>query len=131
MNIAKPCFWARPFKGGAPDPLRTPPPWGGAVGMISGVDSPTCTACAIQRCPSFAYYCFGAVKNASDCPAGDCCQSLRQCIGSCGGYAPLVRASKFDQCLFQCEQSRPHAAQQLADLQHCGDVACAGCETAA
>ena len=118
--------WTIPYAGEGKDPWFDLPPWKGQVAIMPG-DSPSCTACAIQRCPDFAYYCMGALGNETDCPAGDCCQGLRQCILECGGYEPFVHIARFDRCVAVCSQGRPHALQQLVNLQQCGDVACNGC----
>ena len=121
-----PPFWKQPFRGGA-DPWMDPPPWGGEIAMMP-VDSPSCTACAVQRCPDFAYLCFGALGKEEDCPGGNCCQGLRQCIHDCGGYEPFTTMLRFDLCMHRCKEKHPLGVQQLVDLQHCGDVACQGCE---
>lgn len=121
-----PPFWEQPFEGGN-DPFLDKTPWGAPPAMMP-VDSPTCTSCAVQRCPDFAYLCFGALGNEQDCPGGDCCQGLRVCLAECGAYEPLVTMSHFDRCLHRCKQGRPKSVQQLTNLQHCGDVACKGCE---
>lgn len=92
------------------------------------VDSPSCTSCAVDRCPDFAYQCFGAIGNEEDCPKGNCCQGFRQCILECGGYEPFVTMLRFDRCVHLCKEKHPAGVQQLVNLQHCGDVACKGCE---
>jgi hypothetical protein len=120
--------WSIPYHGEGKDPWVDPPPWKGKVSMMPG-DSPSCTACAIQRCPDFAYYCMGALGNEADCPGGDCCQGLRECVRDCGGYEPYARVWRFDMCMHRCQWTRPNAVQQLVNLQHCGDVACDGCST--
>ncbi len=125
--VAEP-YWAVPYKGDSLDPLDTPNPWDGGVTLMP-TDSPSCVACAMDRCPTFAYFCFGAEGNSTYCPNGDCCHSLRRCVRACGGYEPRAAISKFYQCLARCQQGRPHATQQLANLQNCTDVACRGCDS--
>lgn len=122
-----PPAWKKPYEGDGPDPLGPGTPWGSAAELMPS-DSPSCTSCAMRRCPDFAYRCFGAGDVPADCPGGDCCHSLRRCIRDCGGYDPRTDLARFDLCALQCSVDRPGAMQQLADLQHCGDVACVGCE---
>jgi hypothetical protein len=123
-----------PFVGGVGSTsVSTGAPWQDAgvpaIDLIPGVDSPSCASCAIERCPTFAYRCFSAESGGADCPAGDCCHSLRQCILECGGYSAQATMPQFVACLSQCSVGRPHSAQELADLQRCGTDTCAGCET--
>lgn len=126
--------WKTPWRPTAtPDPLWGGPPWADAgknpnVFLVPGVDSPSCARCAIERCPTFAYQCFSAENDPQDCPNADCCESLRKCVWHRGGYAPGARAVDFYYDVAQCEVGRPHAAQGLANLQHCAQVACTGCK---
>lgn len=125
--------WTRPYRGDDQDPAIASLPWAedggtGRIELISGVDSYSCARCAVSRCPAFAYRCFAAGDDAVDCPGGDCCHSMRRCIRNCGGYDQSAGPSEFYACLAKCEAGRPHAAQQLADLQGCAKVGCAGCE---
>jgi hypothetical protein len=120
--------WAPPWTGPG-TPGWTDVPWDSGVRVITGVDSPACVKCAIERCPTMAYYCFGASGNATHCPGGDCCQEMRTCIETCGGYQPGASPAEFYECMDRCSMGRPHAPQQLANLQNCGDIACAGCQT--
>lgn len=132
-DTAPPPIWSEPYKGTSPDFALSPPPWSpeagvGRVSMVPGVDSPSCTRCVVERCPTFAYRCFAAEGDAVDCPNGDCCESLRKCVYKCGGYTATASPYDFYTCLAKCEVGRPSAAQQLADLQGCAAVACAGCQ---
>lgn len=126
--------WKTPWKPTAThDPLWGGPPWADAgknanIYLVPGVDSPSCARCAIERCPAFAYQCFSAENDPQKCPNSDCCESLRKCVWRRGGYAPGVQAVDFYYDLAQCEVGRPHAAQGLANLQHCAQVACVGCQ---
>jgi hypothetical protein len=120
--------WVPPWTGPG-SPGWTDVPWDSGVRVITGVDSPACVKCAIERCPTMAYYCFGASGNATYCPGGDCCQDMRTCIEACGGYRPGASPAEFYECMERCSVGRPHAPQQLANLQNCGEVACAGCQT--
>ena len=122
-----PPYWKEPVRPEGIDYRSTPTPWGKPMELMPA-DSPACASCALQRCPTFAYACFGAADVAADCPGGDCCQSYRTCIRECGGYAPFAPLAKFHECSTVCAESRPNAMQQLANLQHCADVACKGCE---
>jgi len=125
--------WASEWSGAGPDPLWADPPWvdaGGKAGvyLVPGVDSPSCARCAIERCASTAYLCFSASGDQQKCPGDDCCEGLRRCVARFGGYAPGAGPVEFYNALAACEIGRPHAAQQLANLQDCAKVACAGCE---
>jgi hypothetical protein len=126
---ALPKPWEKPWDGTGTNHVWKGPPWGGEVALIAGVDSVACAQCAIQRCPTMAYFCFGAADSTVDCPGGDCCQSLRACTEECGGYRPQATPAEFQSCVNGCAVSRPHALQQLWNLQDCGEIACAGCET--
>lgn len=124
--------WEVPWTASGPDPLWTDPPWADAgakasVYLVPGVDSPSCARCTIERCPTFAYQCFSAEGDSSRCPNGDCCESLRRCVERRGGYAATAQPVDFYKALYECEIARPHAAQELANLQGCAQVACAGC----
>lgn len=126
---SRPAFYEKEWQG---DGERWPwanPPWDGEeVHSIPGVDSPSCVRCAMQRCPTFAFRCFGADGDTAECPEGDCCDSLRQCVRECGGYAEGATSARFVLCMDECAQDRPHAPQQLADLQHCAETTCKDCE---
>lgn len=128
-----PPSWTTPWRGDGPRSLWSGAPWQNGSGeprveLIAGVDSPSCARCTIQRCPTFAYRCFSAEGDATECPSGDCCQSLRKCVERCGGYSRQSSLAQFYSCMSQCETTRPHAAQELADLQNCAKVACEGCQ---
>jgi hypothetical protein len=123
-----PLPWTLPLADPGPDPLSSATAWG-APAELMPVDSPSCVACASDRCPTIAYKCFGAADVAADCPGGDCCHAFRRCVRDCGAYAPGTGTSKFDDCVYECAVGRDHAVQELADLQQCGDVPCNGCET--
>jgi hypothetical protein len=123
-----PAPWTLPLADPGPDPASNDTPWGTRPEMMV-VDSPSCVACAIDRCPTIAYKCFGAADVPAHCPSGDCCHGLRRCVRDCGGYEPGTGTATFDACVAQCAAGRDHAVQELADLQGCGDVACKGCET--
>jgi hypothetical protein len=125
--------WTKPYHAEEPDLSLSPPGWADDAGryeleLIPGVDSYACARCAVNRCPGFAYRCFAADGDPTACPNGDCCQSFRRCVRKCGGYSPEASPGMFYACVAECEAGRPHAAQQLADLQGCAAVACAGCE---
>lgn len=126
-------IWAKPWEGTGPDPLWAGPPWVDAGGkanvyLVPGVDSPSCARCAIERCPGFAYLCFSAQGDSDKCSGDDCCEGLRRCVVRQGGYASSAAPVDYYKALALCEVGRPHAAQQLADLQGCAAVACEGCE---
>jgi hypothetical protein len=130
---APPPTWKQPYVGEGPDFATTALPWADDAGtapmeLIPGVDSPSCARCTAARCPRFAYRCFAAADDPTECANGDCCHSMRQCVRACGGYARDASPATFYRCLARCEGTRPHAAQQLADLQQCAAVACTGCE---
>lgn len=124
---AAPPFWKTPYQGEGADPLVTATPWGKPI-VLEGLDVPACARCAVNRCPTFAYYCYGAATDPSDCPGGDCCQALRRCVRDCGGYDAYVSLEEHDACFDSCASGRPNGVQQLADLQQCGDEACTGCQ---
>lgn len=126
--VPPPDPWTLPLTDPGPDPASSATPWGTRPEMMA-VDSPSCVACAVDRCPTIAYKCFGAADFPTHCPAGDCCHALRRCVRDCGAYEPGTGTAKFDACVFDCAAGREHAVQELADLQGCGDVACTGCET--
>jgi hypothetical protein len=126
--------WKTPWTATGANPLWSGPPWADAGAnsstyLVPGVDSPSCARCAIERCPTFAYQCFSAEGDAQKCPNHDCCESLRHCIVRRGGYANGAQAEDFYHALAECEIGRPHAAQELANLQYCGEIACAGCQS--
>lgn len=125
--------WSEPWKpSNKSKPLWTGAPWqhNGVpeIELMPGVDSLSCAECAVERCPTFAYRCFSAAGDATECPSGNCCHSLRKCVESCGGYKPNATKAMFYSCMSQCDRGRPKAAQELADLQNCARVACAGCQ---
>ncbi len=125
--------WKRPWTASGKDPLWAGPPWVDAGGsskvfLVPGVDSPSCARCAMERCPTFAYLCFSAEGDAQKCPNGDCCESMRRCVVRQGGYGPAADPLDFYRAMTVCQAGRPHAAQQLGNLQQCAEVACAGCQ---
>jgi hypothetical protein len=125
--VTKEPYWKEVYKGTGPDPLSNETPWGKPADLMP-VDSPSCAACAIERCPTMAYLCFGANGVEKHCLAGDCCHSLRKCIAKCGGYNPMAEVGVFDNCLENCSENKVKAAQQLINLQKCAADACKGCE---
>lgn len=122
-----PPTWTIPYANEGEDPTVTGTPWGAPV-VLEGLDVPACAKCAVNRCPTFAYYCYGAAADPADCPNGDCCQTLRRCVRDCGGFDKYVTIEQHDMCMDKCAASRPKGIQQLVDLQNCGNKACTGCE---
>ena len=121
--------WQKPWKPNAGTVRWGSTPWqSGKLDVIPAVDSPSCVRCAIERCPTFAYRCFGAQGDPVECAGGDCCDSLRMCVNACGGYGDDATEMQFFSCMQLCSQSRPTATQELADLQNCAASACSGCE---